>query len=387
MRKTVRWSWPVLVIAVLFLVPWGCYAVRPTIRREIVILDKTVPFRTWVEHRSLVWLINHLKIRTTSGEPYRREQDYLGAYPGLEPGDPPSGIRNLTLEDALAADLVYVADTYGVYQGDLDSGSRMKAALERSPKIYGGLELSEAEALGSALAAGGTITVEFNTLASPTGSRARETLEKELGVRWTRWVGRYFPRLEDREEVPRWLQGNYEDESGRPWDFEGAGYVLLQDDAHVEVLRVGEESERNGLVLERERPVDPVLDGARDEVAYPFWFSVVEPAEDGKVLASFRWKLTEAGRKRLQERGLPTRFPAVVRRMAPGGGTAYYFAGDFADNPMPNIPVPLAGYTRFKRVFETVRLAPSETGFYWRFYVPMMSRILRPDSGPGSGEQ
>jgi hypothetical protein len=69
-------------------------------------------------------------------------------------------------------------------------------------------------------------------------------------------------------------------------------------------------------------------------------------------------------------------FPAVVRNMATAGGVAYYFAGDFADNPMPQIQVPLAGYTGFKRSFEKVRLYPSEAAFYWRFYVPMMSRIL-----------
>jgi len=385
MRRTLKWSWPVLVTAVVFLVPGGCYLVAPEVERNIVILDKTVPFRTRVEHRSLIWLINHLKIRTIAGEKYHTDRDYLGAYPGPEPGDPPAGIRNLTMADALGADLVYIADTYGVYQGDLDSGAEMKAALERSSKIYGGLETSEAEALQAALSAGGTIVVEFNTLASPTGAQPRKIMEETLGVRWTRWVGRYFPRLEDEEEVPRWITENYAREWDKPWEFEGAGYVLLQDDAHVEVLRSGSEVERNGLVLERERPVDGMLADARDGVAYPFWFSIVEAQSDVRVLASYKWKLTEAGRRRLQARGLPDRFPAVVRRMAPGGGTAYYFAGDFADNPLPEVAVPLAGYRWFKRSFERARLYPSDTGFYWRFYVPMMSRILQggPDERPG----
>ena len=132
MLKTLKWTWPLLTLAILVLVPWGCYVSEPEVRRNIVILDKTVPFRTRVEHRSLIWLINHLKIRTVAGEKYHGDRDYLGAYPGPEPGDPPAGIRNLTAVDALGADLVYVADTYGVYQGDLDSGSEMKAALERS---------------------------------------------------------------------------------------------------------------------------------------------------------------------------------------------------------------------------------------------------------------
>ncbi len=365
-----------LLVAVLFLLPWGCYLSRPATEMKVVVLNKTVPYRTWVEHRSLFWLMKHLKIRNRAGESYNSRKDYLGAFPGLEPGDRPAATRDLALSDALGADLVYIADTYGVYEDDLKSGSRMKAALERSRKIYGGLEQSEADAAVAALHAGKKLVVEFNTLASPTGTAARETMEQALGVRWTRWVGRYFPRLEDEDEVPRWLVENYELESDRPWEFEGAGYVLLQDDAHVEVLRVGEESKRDGLVLMREQPVDPVLNEARDGVSYAFWFSIVEPSDDVKVLATFRWNLTQEGQNRLLARGLPMTFPAVVRRMAPGGGVAYYFAGDFADNPMPQIQVPLAGYTRFKRSFERVRLYPSEASFYWRFYVPMMSRIL-----------
>ena len=93
-----------------------------------------------------------------------------------------------------------------------DFRAEVTAALERSPKIYGGLTDTEAGAVGEALRAGKTIVAEFNTMASPTGARARETLESVLGVRWTRWIGRYFARLEDRSEVPEWLRRDYERE-------------------------------------------------------------------------------------------------------------------------------------------------------------------------------
>ena len=38
--------------------------------------------------------------------------------------------------------------------------------------------------------------------------------------------------------------------------------------------------------------------------------------------------------------------------------------------------MPFAGYTTFKRWFEAMRVAPSESEFYWRFYVPLMTRLL-----------
>lgn len=374
--KTLRWSWPVFAFAVLFLVPWSCHALKPERELGVVVLDKTVPFENRIEHRSLFWLLNHLKIVQPAGMPYDTHRDYLGAFPGPTPGDPPQRTRDLELPDVARADLLYIADTYGVYEEDLESGADMLAALERSPKIYGGLTAREADVAARALQEGKTLVVEFNTMASPTGSKARRTMERILGVRWTRWLGRYFTRMEEKKEVPQWLRDNYEREWKRPWDFEGPGYVLVKDDDHVEVLRSGMEAERVGLTLEREEPVDALLGSAHDHVPYSFWFSIMQAGDGTEVLARFDWHLEETGRDRLAARGLPLSFPAVCRRLEPGGGTAYYFAGDFADNPMPETPVPLVGYRTAKKWFEAARLAPSEAAFYWRFYVPMMSRLL-----------
>ena len=84
---------------------------------------------------------------------------------------------------------------------------------------------------------------------------------------------------------------------------------------------------------------------------------------------------------RLRERGLPLRFPAVLRR-----GTAHYFAGDFADNPLETTPVPFAGFLTGKRWVEGAKLTPSEEAFYWRFFVPLMTRLLETvPQGPGAG--
>ncbi len=376
MRSTLRWSWPILVLGLVVLVPWGIREASPSRRLDVVVLDKTVPFENRVEHRSLYWLLDHLKIEKPGGGAYDRDADYLGAFPGPVPGDPPERTGDLTAERARRADLVYLADTYGVYRDDLLSGPAMKASLERSPKIYGGLDPAEAESAREAVLAGKTLVAEFNTLGSPTGEEARAVLEATLGVRWTRWIGRFFPDLSDRAEVPDWMRRDYEREWGRPWDFRGPGYVLLEDDAHCEVLRVGVESPRIGLTIEREEPVDPVLRRADSGAAYPYWFDVVTAEPGARVLASFRWRLEPAGLERLKARGLPERFPAVVRRDAPGGGKAYYFAGDFADNPMPDGRVPFAGYATLRRWLERGKLAPSELAFYWRFYVPMMARLV-----------
>jgi len=373
--RSLRWSWPILVLALCVLVPWVCYAARPARRIELAVLDKTVPFRNWFEHRSFFWLLSHLNIVKSDGTGYQLERDYLGAYPPARAGDPPERTRDLAAGDVAGARLVYLADTYGVYRDDLKSEERMAAALERSPKIYGGLTADEAEAAAGVLRAGRTLVAEFNTLGSPTGTDAKTTLEAALGVRWTRWIGRYFSRLEDTGEVPRWMRDDYEREWGKPWRFAGPGYVLLQDDTRCEVLRAGVEVDAIGLTIERERPVDRHLNGAADRVPYPYWFDIVD-TPDTERLASFVWHLKDGGRRRLEARGLPERFAAVTRRATPAGGVAWYFAGDFADNPMDPGPVPFLGYLGFRHLVEGLKLAPSETAFYWRFYVPMMETIL-----------
>jgi hypothetical protein len=376
MKSTLRWSWPILLVALVFLIPWGLHELAPSRALDVAVVDKTVPFRDRIEHRSLFWLLNHLKIEKPDGSRYDRDVDYVGAFPGPTPGDPPERTVELTAERARRADLVYFADTYGVYVKDLESGPAMKAALERSRPLYGGLAPGEADAARAALAAGKTVIAEFNTLGSPTDAEARRTLEEALGVRWTRWIGRYFPRLEDRDEVPGWLRRDYETEWGRRWEFAGPGYVLLQDDEHCEVLRVGVEAPRIALRLERVHPIAPVLEEAADGTSYPYWFDVVEAARGTEVLATFRWTLEAAGRARLAARGLPEVFPAVTRRGAPKRGVGWYFAGDFADNPMPDGRVPLAGYLTARRWIERLKFSPSELEFYWRFYAPMMTRLL-----------
>lgn len=373
--KTLRWVWPILMIVLILALSWAIYVFQPSRPLAIVVVDKTVPFETRVEHRSFFWLLNYLKVVRPDMKPYDLKRDYFGAFPGKVAGDPPEKITDLPVSAARQADLVYLADTYGVYSDDLRSKSDMKAALERSHRICGGLELEEVTAVEEAVMAGNTVIAEFNTLGSPTASEPRHRLESLLGVKWSEWIGRFFPMLEDTGEVPEWVRRDYEREWKRKWELTGPGYVLLQDDAHCEVLLVGAATERVGLTIEKTEPVAPVLKEARDHTAYPYWFDILTPQPGTHVIATFRWHLTAAGRERLRERGLPEEFPAVTTRTS-GRGTAYYFAGDFADNPMHDSAVPLAGYLTLRRWIEGGRIGASKQAFYWRFYAPMIEELL-----------
>jgi len=376
-----RWSWAAILLLLTFLVPRIVHGVRPERRLPLVALDKTVPFENRLEQRSFFWLLDHLKIVKDDGSRYDVDRDYIGTEPAPRAGDPPVRTRDLVDADVERARLLYLIDTYGVYEGDLASGSAMRAALERSRKIYGGLTAEEARAVRRAADNGVTVLAEFNTWASPTGAAARTIMEELLGVRWTHWLGRYFPDLDDEGDVPGWLRRNYEREWSKPWEFRGPGYALVRDDEAVEVLLPGRHVRHPGLTLERSRPVDPLLADAHDGVPYFYWFDVVEPAEKTRVLAQYAWHLKPEGERRLRARGLPVRFPAVTLRANGRSGAApascYYLAGDFADNVLGERGVPLAGYLRLRSW-----LPSTDQSFFWRFYAPMMRELLREHAEP-----
>jgi hypothetical protein len=376
MRK-IRWLWFPLIVGLVLLLPWILFHLRSERPLSVVVLDKTVPFDTYLEHAGFFWLLDQLKIVQPSGDRYDRSVDYLGATPGPEPGDPPARTRDLTDGDAQDADLLYVIDTYGVYEEDLESGEEKKAALERSNKLYGGLTTEEALVLASARKRGTTIVAEFNSMASPTGHEAAAVLEQLVGVRWTRWIGRYFPLLEDREEVPQWLRDVCQRELNQAWTFSGPGYVLIQDDVRCEVLLAGSDSPPIGLTIEPEPEARKgVLRKAATGTPYTFWFDLVIPGPETEVLASYQWGLNGPGNAKLRRLGLPQRFPAVTRHRDAAGVPAYYFAGDFGDSTLNEGRVPLAGFLAFRRWIEKTRRIPSHPAFYHRFYVPLMTEIL-----------
>ena len=148
------------------------------------------------------------------------------------------------------------------------------------------------------------------------------------------------------------MRDNYLQIHEQPWEFDGPGWVILRDDEKIEVLRVRHEVARKGLQLRRELPNDRWMDGVRDGVAYPYWFDIVAAEPGTEILMSYRWNLMPAGESILAKHDLPKVFPAATRRSVTvdaSTGTAVYFAGDFADNPMPDVAVPLAGWSTFRR--------------------------------------
>jgi hypothetical protein len=340
---------------------WLLMAPRP---RKVVVVDKSVPFQKYREHQNLHWLLRAWKVPDPSGRFLEPERDYLGFDPIERVG------RDLRPEDLSSADVLFVADTYGVYRGDyLRPGD--VAALERSPKIYGGMTSSEAAALIEFGDRGGLVVAEFNTFASPTDEATRRRLEAFFGLRWTRWVGRYWPNLRDPSEVPSWVGEVYERLHQRPFDLTGPGLVFVRDDADMVILQPPHHLEPSIMAMLRTAEGDDI-DGLPERGWYRFWTDVVE-AEGAEVVYEFEVQCTPRGRALLQEHGLRARFPAVLRHPTRSGRHSWYLAGDFVDTLTELGDAERWGLLSWRRV--VLRGTP-EARFMWGWYAPLMERIV-----------
>jgi hypothetical protein len=305
----------VAVLFAIFVLPQVMWWLWPQRTLNVVVVDKTVPFEKFREHENLFWLLEAWKIATREGRFLDPAIDYVGFDPRTKKG------TDLDAGHLRSADLLFVADTYGVYVGDYEKPGDV-AALERSPKIFGGLSDQEAHQIAEFAGRCGTVIAEFNTFASPTAGNARKRMESLFGVRWTGWVARYWPDVGDPNEVPPWIGRVYERVFGKPFDVAGPAMIFVREDADMVVLQPSLHFEDDIAVMRRtaDAPDDLPVEGS-----FYFWLDVVE-ADDAKVLYEHELAVNRAGAAELARHGVPHRFPALTRK-----NRAYYFAGDMVD--------------------------------------------------------
>ncbi|SFA52067.1 hypothetical protein SAMN05216169_10318 [Anoxybacillus pushchinoensis] len=361
-----RQRWLIVYIVCIFLAissPYWLWNIKPTTTLNVLIVNKTVPDQTYREHGGLVWLLNQQKYVKPNGTRYDVKKDYVGFMPTTKKERPwPTGLQSY--------DVIYVADTYGVYENDLTT---KKKKGKRSKKVYGGLTEQEVNRLHEAMFAGNkTLIAEFNSFASPTDPSVRNKFYSLLNVEWTGWIGRYFPKLED-DEVPVWVKENYEKQYDKRYAFTGPGYVLVDEYDRLVILNKNEIG-KQGVLFTPTKKGEKEL-GVSGSTPYSYWFDIVKPLHDEEVLATYTLSLSKSGKEKLQAIGLPTTFPAIVHHRN-NRYDAYYFCGDYADQPdVPNI-YQTVGIDIWRK-WTTPHGPNSTASFYWKAYVPMMKTILK----------
>ncbi len=370
----------IMVAATLFVLalPTIVWHLQKTEPLSVAIIDKTVPTENYREHHGLTWLLNFNRYTKDDGNPYSKESDFFG----FVPDEKEQEYQIRPVPDSLeGSDLIYVADTYGVYEEDL---SWNESTSGPPSLVYGGMDMNEWQTIkGQVLDGGSDLVVEFNSYSSPTDNTVRQNMTEFLGVNWTGWSGRYFTELADSgEEVPAWVISRYET-SQKLWDFQGSGFVLVNDKKEEIVVLSEEKNEvgADGIRLQFSEQGEERF-GLSDSPAFQYWFDISEPVSADTVMANYDWDLTNAGSKILAEHGIPDSFPAIVQQQK-SSATTYYLAGDFVD--ISKVPS-FYQYAGYSKAMSWLSLAKPEadTNFYWQTYAPLMKTILadaknRPD--------
>ena len=146
------------VLIMLLFSPYFLWEVGSSLPYQVEVIDKTVPVDNYREHGGLLWVMQHLKLVTRDQLAYDKSVDYYGYHPQEHKGD-----TNLQIKGK--PDMIYVTDTYGVYQQDLATEGNQQG--ERSGLVYGGMTKEEWQAIEAAHGDKTLLIAEFNSLATP----------------------------------------------------------------------------------------------------------------------------------------------------------------------------------------------------------------------------
>lgn len=357
------------ILFLLMLLPFLLWQVEPVKPLNVAMLDKTVPNESRREHLGLTFALNQLKYRFDSQDMYDLLKDYYGFYPD----DTAQTWEVKPFPDVYKDyDVVYLADTYGIYHRDLPYNIHIEREGARSQRIYGGLEMHEWGAIIKWINSkpNSLFVAEFNSFASPTQSVVRESITDYLGLDWGGWVARYFEELDPKKnlEVPQWIV----EEFGDSWQYSGPGFLLVNDFTYEVVCLEAEPHLEQKKINLRFTKEGEEFFGLTESPHYGYWFDIITPKNNAKVLAEYEWYLTDEGKALLTEKGVPLEFSAVFQTQR-GSSFSYYFAGDY--NDIGRVPK-IYQMKWLPQVYEQIEKY-SDSSFYWSTYFPMMEKILK----------
>ena len=365
-----------LIVLVIYVLSWH---LLPKNELALLVVDKTVPEPAdYREHRAIHWLSKHWRLTDNEGNFRRHDKDYIGYHPTTDR-------RDILLDEHLEGiELLYLADTYGIYnyeKGLIDYELRLPYEYQHISLIYGGFSLEEAQRIRDfAQQEGKHVIGEHNIFGYPTyfSTEASVILQDTFGVKYDGWLVRYYEALED---VAFWIKQLYERIYGKPLDLTGPGIVLVREDGHRSgwygdlVIFEEEHLTHQYPLLHNEE--HELLKGSSSSVPYLYWMEVLSVQDKAEVLSYYELPLTDEAAEELHRRGLSTRIPALVYYEVPGQATRVYFGGDFADQLPAFLPASLLGSSRIQRLITYLPGIPPHYQFYFRWYSPVMKNIMK----------
>ena len=367
-----------IVILILIGIPLYSFikwSVQPNRKMNVFVLDKTVPDLTYEKHRSLFWVLNHNNFVKSDDKSYSFTDDYYGFFPLKPVKTKKYQIKRVRLIeiDSLANeyDVLYYADTYGVYYMDWYRGMKR---TNRSSLIYGGMNQNDYLLLKEMIDQKKLVIAEYNTLGSPTSALIRKKVEDLLDFQWTGWQGKYFRSLKpgNNNELPQWIINTYEKQYGKEWTFNKSGIILLNHNQRLVVLE-------NETHLSSEVPLIHTGKSfaesynVADNVHFPNWFDIITTNDKNEIISEFELSVNAKGKELLDKYHIPEKFPAVIKYDK--DYKFYYFSGDFSNNHITSSSAYFKGVEKLDFVFFSDRMY-SSSKFYWTYYLPLMSKVL-----------
>ena len=359
------------------LILWVLWLLKPSVKSEILILDKTVLTKDGPEHRAFDWVLNHKKYFKNDGNFYSFQNDYLGFFPLENDQFKIKDLSKLSGEqiDSLSniTDLIYVTDTYGIYDNEW---YRKTNVSEHSQKVYGGLDKNDVLFLQKMKAKKKLILAEFNFFATPTSTSEKNSAEQLLGLKWSGWTGRYFEQLDTikNPELPKWIIRLYKNQHHNQWPFTKPGIVFIHSNETIAILEKDTD-------LTYEVPLIKSFNygvnkfNIPKEIRYSYWFDITLSTDTtNKVISYYEILSNKKGDSILQRNSIPRIFPAAFEHI--DTSPYYYFCGDFTDSPIHRSFVELIGMQYLKMFVLNESDLNDRTPFFWRYYLPMTSKIL-----------
>ncbi|MDA3954884.1 MAG: hypothetical protein PF485_14650 [Bacteroidales bacterium] len=368
----------IIVVSILILTLFGSWLIwflKPEKTLGVYILDKTVPTMERNEHKSFNWILNHNRFVKANGDLYDVNNDYYGFFP-LSSKSQEFDFRSIRIHEiediADTYDMLYYADTYGVYYNEwYQKGAK---DVKYSQKFYGGLNQNDFLLLKEMKEQRKLIITEFNLYNAPTNGLIREKVEELFSLNWSGWTGKYFSSLDtvNGDNFPPWIVSLYQDQNNNQWPFKNPGIVLVHKFGTIAILEQGTHlNQELPFIIVKKEAMERF--GIPEMVYYPQWFDITFTGNKNKVLANFKIHVNAKGDSLLRHYNLKPVFPAVIEHK--NDYNFYYFGGDFAENSINSKTAFFEGYHNLVSLLQGSNYNSSDK-FYWQFYVPMMTKIM-----------
>lgn len=362
-----------LLVLIIPLVNFSSWVFKDKQQFNLLVIDKSVPRKSYLEHKSLFWILNHNKYFNHSGY-YNKSDDYFGFLPISIHKEKEYYIKSirLTAVDSLsqACDGIYVADARGVFYDDWYGGI---STNENSTLIYGGFNQNDYYLLQRMKEKGKLIIGEYDMLGAPTNPLIRYKTQDLFDFSWTGWKGKYFHSLDkENSEVPGWIIQRYQHKYKKDWVYSNDGIILL---SHNDVIVLEKDIHLNTATPSIQTAFEfSDVYQLPDQINFNGWFQIIETSALNHTIASMRFDVNQIGAKVLRSKGIPLEFPAIIARTT--NYYFYYFAGDFAENNVPYLTYAFTNIMKYKKLFYS-SASNDDNAFFWNYYIPLMENIFR----------